>query len=153
MASDLTDWKYNLTDAERNLVGNILKAFTQAEVVVGDYWRNVAEWFPKPEIAAMAAAFGDFETIHQRAYALLNETLGLDDFAAFLEEESAKNKLETLMHVDNSTKDLYQIARSLAIFSAFTEGVSIFSSFAVLLSFQTRNLLKGVGQIVSWSIS
>ena len=45
-----------------------------------------------------------------------------------------------------------KVAKSLAIFSAFTEGVNLFSSFAVLLSFKMRNKLKGVGQIVEWSI-
>ena len=51
-----------------------------------------------------------------------------------------------------SEKDWHEIAKSLAIFSAFTEGVNLFSSFAVLLSFKMRNKLKGVGQIVEWSI-
>ena len=32
------------------------------------------------------------------------------------------------------------------------EGVNLFSSFAVLLSFKLRNKLKGVGQIVEWSV-
>ena len=44
------------------------------------------------------------------------------------------------------------IARSLAIFSAFAEGVSLYSAFAVLYSFQLRNLLKGIGQQMKWSV-
>jgi ribonucleoside-diphosphate reductase beta chain len=47
---------------------------------------------------------------------------------------------------------LEEKAISLAIFSAFTEGVNLFSSFAILMSFQLRNLMKGMGQIVEWSI-
>jgi ribonucleoside-diphosphate reductase beta chain len=85
----------------------------------------------------------------------LNEELGLDDFSEFLEDETTMAKIENLMNVRDSfgdEKDWHEIAKSLAIFSAFTEGVNLFSSFAVLLSFKMRNKLKGVGQIVEWSI-
>ena len=103
----------------------------------------------------MAITFGAFETIHAEAYSLLNEELGLDDFSEFLEDETTMAKIENLMNVRdsfNGEKDWHEIAKSLAIFSAFTEGVNLFSSFAILLSFKLRNKLKGVGQIVEWSI-
>ena len=103
----------------------------------------------------MATTFGAFETIHAEAYSLLNEELGLDDFSEFLEDETTMAKIENLMSVRdsfNGEKDWHEIAKSLAIFSAFTEGVNLFSSFAILLSFKMRNKLKGVGQIVEWSI-
>jgi ribonucleoside-diphosphate reductase beta chain len=151
LASDLNDWKLKLTDAEKNLIGNILKSFAQTEVHVNDYWSTkVSIWFPKPEIQAMARSFADFESIHAEAYARLNEELGLDDFAAFLEDETSKNKIERLIEVPGET--LEEKAVSLAIFSAFTEGVNLFSSFAILMSFQLRNLMKGTGQIVEWSV-
>ena len=156
MMSDVTDWKQNLTDTEKNIIGSILKGFAQTETVVNDYWTGlVTKWFRKPEIIAMATVFGAMETIHAEAYSLLNEELGLDDFSEFLEDETTMAKIETLMNVrDNmdGTPDWTERAKSLAIFSAFTEGVNLFSSFAVLLSFKLRNLLKGVGQIVEWSI-
>lgn len=150
MASDLNDWNFKLTAPEKNLIGNILKGFTQMEVLVGDYWRNVAEWFPKPEICQMAACMSYFETIHQNAYDLLNATLGLNDYNAFIHEEEIKNKIDAL--IDTKSDSNLDKLVSLAVFSAFTEGVSIFSSFAILLSFQTRNLLKSVGQIVTFSV-
>ena len=156
MMSDVTDWKQNLTDTEKNIIGSILKGFAQTETVVNDYWSGlVTKWFRKPEIIKMAVTFGAFETIHAEAYSLLNEELGLDDFSEFLEDETTMAKIENLMNVrDNmdGTPDWTERAKSLAIFSAFTEGVNLFSSFAVLLSFKLRNLLKGVGQIVEWSI-
>jgi ribonucleoside-diphosphate reductase beta chain len=98
----------------------------------------------------MAVTFGSFESIHAEAYSLLNESLGLDDFEAFMEDEEARNKIERLQQVNAGT--MGEIAQSLAIFSAFTEGVNLFSSFAVLMSFQMRNLMKGMGQIVAWSV-
>ena len=156
MMSDVTDWKQNLTDTEKNIIGSILKGFAQTETLVNDYWSGlVSKWFRKPEIIKMAVTFGAFETIHAEAYSLLNEELGLDDFSEFLEDETTMAKIENLMNVrDNmdGTPDWTERAKSLAIFSAFTEGVNLFSSFAVLLSFKLRNLLKGVGQIVEWSI-
>jgi len=151
LASDLNDWKLKLTESEKSLIGNILKSFAQTEVHVNDYWSTkVSVWFPKPEIQAMARVFADFESIHAEAYARLNEELGLDDFKAFLEDEVSKAKIERLIETPGET--IEDKAISLAIFSAFTEGVNLFSSFAVLMSFQLRNLMKGTGQIVEWSV-
>ena len=151
LASDLNDWKLKLSEPEKNLIGNILKSFAQTEVHVNDYWSTkVSVWFPKPEIQAMARVFADFESIHAEAYARLNEALDLDDFRAFLEDEVSKAKIDRLVETPGET--LEDKAVSLAIFSAFTEGVNLFSSFAILMSFQLRNLMKGTGQIVEWSV-
>jgi ribonucleoside-diphosphate reductase beta chain len=151
LSSDLNDWKLKLSESEKSLIGNILKSFAQTETYVNDYWATkVATWFPKHEIKAMACAFADFESIHAEAYARLNEELGLDDFEAFMEDEEAKAKIDRLVEFPGDT--LREKALSLAIFSAFTEGVNLFSSFAILMSFQLRNLMKGTGQIVEWSV-
>ena len=151
LASDLNDWKQNLTESEKNLIGNILKSFAQTEVHVNDYWSSkISQWFPKPEIVAMAGSFGAFEAIHAEAYARLNDELGLDDFQAFMEDEASRNKIERLLETPSET--IQEKALAVAIFSAFTEGVNLFSSFAILMSFQLRNLLKGTGNIVEWSV-
>ena len=156
MAQDVTDWKSNLKPHEKNIIGQILKGFAQTETIVNDYWSTlVTKWFRKPEVIMMGTTLGSSETIHAEAYSLLNEQLGLDDFAEFLEDETTMAKIEALMEVrDNhdGTPNWHERAKSLAIFSAFTEGVNLFSSFAVLLSFKMRNQLKGVGQIVEWSV-
>jgi ribonucleoside-diphosphate reductase beta chain len=156
MMSDVNDWKQNLSETEKNIIGSILKGFAQTETVVNDYWSGlVTKWFRKPEVIMMATTFGAFETIHAEAYSLLNETLGLENFDEFLEDEATMAKIENLTTIRdsfNGKKDVHEIAKSLAIFSAFTEGVNLFSSFAVLLSFKMQNKLKGVGQIVEWSI-
>jgi len=156
MMSDVNDWKQNLSESEKNVIGSILKGFAQTETVVNDYWSTlVTKWFRKPEIIAMAVCFANMETVHAEAYSLLNEELGLDNFSEFLEDESTMAKIQALMNVRDKIEgepDWSERAKSLAIFSAFTEGVNLFSSFAILLSFKLRNLLKGVGQIVEWSI-
>ena len=151
LASDLNDWKLKLSEPEKNLIGNILKSFAQTETYVNDYWSTkVAVWFPKHEIKAMACVFADFESIHAEAYARLNEELGLDDFKAFMEDAEAKAKIDRLTELPGDT--LREQALSLAVFSAFTEGVNLFSSFAILMSFQLRNMMKGTGQIVEYSV-
>ena len=162
MQNDVKDFRENLTDAERNLVGNILLGFAQTETAVGDYWTGmVTKWFPKHEIKQMAMAFGSQETIHAAAYSYLNETLGLDDFKAFLHEPSTAARFENLVNTKAgydhnvlkiSPKGRQDVARSIAVFSAFAEGVALYSSFAVLYSFQMRNLLKGIGQQMKWSV-
>ena len=162
MQGDLKDWNENIKPHEKNLVGNILLGFAQTECAVSDYWTGmVTRWFPKHEIKQMAMIFGSQETIHAVAYSYLNETLGLEDYTAFLHEPSMSNKFDFLMSTrdDYTDKDLLkskdarkEVARSLAIFSAFAEGVSLYSSFAVLYSFQMRNLLKGIGQQMKWSV-
>ena len=151
LSSDLNDWKLKLSESEKNLIGNILKSFAQTETYVNDYWSTkVAVWFPKHEIKAMACVFADFESIHAEAYARLNEELGLDDFKAFMEDVEAKAKIDRLTELPGDT--LREQALSLAVFSAFTEGVNLFSSFAILMSFQLRNMMKGTGQIVEYSV-
>ena len=151
MSGDIKDWNERLTSEEKNLVGNILLGFAQTECAVSDYWtQKVVSWFPKHEIQQMAMMFGSQETIHAVAYSYLNETLGLENFEAFLHEPATAERFENLVAYDGS--DPVGIGRSLAIFSAFAEGVSLYSAFAVLYSFQLRNLLKGIGQQMKWSV-
>ena len=162
MQGDVKDWNEHLSPSEKNLVGNILLGFAQTECAVQDYWSTfVTRWFPKHEIKQMAVTFGASETIHATAYSYLNETLGLEDFEAFLHEPTIANKFEMLTETTNNWthEDLAtnpdaraEVGKSLAIFSAFAEGVALFSSFAVLYSFQMRNMLKGIGQQMKWSI-
>ena len=151
MSGDVKDWNEKLTTEEKHLVGNILLGFAQTECAVSDYWtQNVVGWFPKHEIQQMAMMFGSQETIHAVAYSYLNETLGLEDYEAFLHEPATAKRFENLVAYKGDQK--IGIAKSLAVFSAFAEGVSLYSAFAVLYSFQMRNLLKGIGQQMKWSV-
>ena len=151
MSGDVKDWNERLTKEEKNLVGNILLGFAQTECAVSDYWtQKVVSWFPKHEIQQMAMMFGSQETIHAVAYSYLNETLGLENFEAFLQDEATMERFDNLVSYEGT--ELVGIAKSLAIFSAFAEGVSLYSAFAVLYSFQLRNLLKGIGQQMKWSV-
>jgi len=151
MSGDVKDWNERLTAEEKHLVGNILLGFAQTECAVSDYWtQKVVGWFPKHEIQQMAMMFGSQETIHAVAYSYLNETLKLEDYEAFLHEPATADRFDNLVAYNGD--DPVGIGTSLAIFSAFAEGVSLYSAFAVLYSFQLRNLLKGIGQQMKWSV-
>ena len=151
MATDINDFKTKLTEAEKHLIGHILKGFTQSEIFIGDYWSNkVSRWFKHPEIQMMASTFSAFESIHAVSYAYLNDSLGLDDYTAFMHDTSTKAKIDRLVGTKGKSKE--EIAKSLAIFSAFNEGVNLFSSFAILMNFQRFNKMKGLGQIIAFSI-
>lgn len=160
MDKDIEDWRFKLSEDEKLIIGNILKSFVQSEVLIGDYWRAVARIFKKPEISMMASTFSAFETIHIAAYAYLNETLGLTDFKSFLQDQTAMERLERLqtppaVYRGSSDEEHYEyrkkLALSLAVFSAFGEGVALYSAFAVLLSFSVRGMMKGVGEIIEFS--
>lgn len=143
--SDVRDWQAASQD-EREIVGGILRGFTQLETHVSDYWSRIPGWFPKHEIAAVARMFSLSEVVHSEAYNLLSDTLGLDEFEAFLGDPVARQKIGYFLNKKG-------IKESLAIFSGGAEGVSLFSSFSVLLSLNLTGKYKGLAQIISWSIN
>lgn len=150
MSQDIIDWSTNLTESERQIIGQILKSFVQSETHISEYWsRNVVKWFPKHEITGMAITFGAFEQIHAEGYDYLNVELGLEDYEAFMKDKTATDKLDRLKAV--KTKNPSDIARSLAIFSACTEGTSLFSSFVILANMSRFGYMKGVKNIIEWS--
>lgn len=146
MSEDLLNWEL-AEDTERKILGGILRAFTQTEVVIGEYWTNfVSKIFPKPEIISMCTAYGFFETIHAAAYNHLSATLGIDEYTEYIGDSLAQQKVEYLLNKIDSPK------AKLAIFSGAAEGVALFSAFSILLSFCKEGKFKGLSQIISWSI-
>jgi ribonucleoside-diphosphate reductase beta chain len=143
LESDIRDWQ-NASQDEKEIIGGILRGFTQLETHVSDYWANIPNWFPKHEIVAVARAFSLSEIVHAEAYNLLSDTLGLDEFEAFLGDPIAQQKIGYFLESRG-------VKESLAVFSGAGEGVSLFSSFAVLLSLNLTGRFKGIAQIISWS--
>lgn len=150
MSSDINDWKQSLSSVDKAILGNTLKGFVATELFVEDYWSSkVSRWFKKPEIQMMAHGFGAMESIHAAGYSYLEESLGIQEYDSFLKEPTAKAKIDRMINQKGKTKE--EVLESLAVFSAFNEGVNLFSSFAILGSFSQRNLMKGVGKIIEWS--
>ena len=153
LGDDCKDWANKLSDAERNLLTQIFRFFTQSDVEVNDnYMERYSRVFKPTEVKMMLAAFSNIETIHIAAYALLLETIGMPEaeFTAFLEYEEMAAKHDYMQRFSVDTEA--DIARTLAMFGAFTEGLQLFASFAMLLNFPRHNKMKGMGQIVSWSV-
>lgn len=153
LGEDCKDWAGNLTDGERNLLTQIFRFFTQGDIEVNDnYMEHYARVFKPVEVKMMMAAFSNMETVHIAAYALLLETIGMpeSEFSAFMEYESMAAKHDYMQGFGTGTNE--DIARSIAMFGGFTEGLQLFASFAMLMNFPRQNKMKGMGQIVTWSI-
>ena len=153
LADDVKDWHRTLTAAERNLLTHIFRFFTQADVEVNNcYMKHYARVFGPTEIQMMLAAFSNMETVHIAAYSHLLDTIGMpeSEYSAFLRYKEMKDKYDYMQGFGTETKE--DIALTLAVFGAFTEGLQLFASFAILLNFPRFNKMKGMGQIVSWSV-
>ena len=153
LGEDCKDWAVNLSDGERNLLTQIFRFFTQSDVEVGaNYMEHYMPLFKPTEVSMMLASFSNMETIHVAAYALLLETIGMPDseFSAFMQYEEMAAKHDYLGQF--GTDSYEDIAVSMAVFGAFTEGLQLFASFAMLMNFPRFNKMKGMGQIVTWSI-
>ena len=153
LGEDCRDWAQNLSDHERNLLTQIFRFFTQADVEVQDcYHEKYARVFKPTEIKMMLAAFSNMETVHIAAYSHLLDTIGMpeSEYGMFLEYEELKAKHDYLHTFGVDTDE--DIARTLAMFGGFTEGLQLFASFAMLMNFPRFNKMKGMGQIVSWSV-
>ena len=152
MADDVKDWHRNLTESERNLLTQIFRFFTQADVEVNNcYMKHYSQVFQPTEVQMMLAAFSNTETIHIAAYSHLLDTIGMPEveYQAFLKYKEMKDKYDYMQQWGTATKG--EIARTLAVFGGFTEGLQLFASFAMLLNFPRFNKMKGMGQIVTWS--
>ena len=153
LADDVKDWHRNLTAEERNLLTQIFRFFTQADVEVNNcYMKHYSRVFQPTEVQMMLAAFSNMETVHIAAYSHLLDTIGMPEteYSAFLQYKEMKDKYDFMHQFSADTKA--DIATMLAAFGAFTEGLQLFASFAILLNFPRFNKMKGMGQIVSWSV-
>ena len=155
MAEDVKDWKKKLSTSEKEFLTNIFRFFTQGDIdVAGGYVKNYLPYFPQPEVRMMLMGFAAREALHIAAYSHLIETLGLPDttYNQFMEYQEMKDKHDYVLDISaqNTTKE--NTATHIAVFSAFTEGMQLFSSFVMLLNFPRTGKMKGMGQIVTWSI-
>lgn len=154
MAEDIKDWKVKLSDNEKSLLTQLFRFFTQADVdIARGYFEKYALRFQHPELRMMIGSFIAAEANHIDAYSTLIDTLGLPEieFKAFQQYAAMREKHEYLFERETG-KGIADLAVDIAVFSAFGEGMQLFSSFAILMSFQRRNLMKGMTTIVEWSI-
>ena len=152
--NDVKDWQ-ELGTSEKNLLTQIFRLFTQSDVDVGaGYVDRYMRIFKKPEARMMMSAFANMESIHQHAYSLLLDTVGMPEteYKAFAEYEAMADKHEYINTIKVAVKDKKSIAKALAVYSGFTEGLQLFSSFIILLNFPRFGKMTGMGQIITYSI-
>ena len=153
LADDVKDWHRVLTAGERNLLTHIFRFFTQSDVEVNNcYMKHYSQVFKPTEVQMMLSAFSNIETVHIAAYSHLLDTIGIpeSEYSAFLKYQQMKDKYDYLQEFNVDSKE--NIAKTLAMFGAFTEGLQLFASFAILMNFPRFNKMKGMGQIVTWSV-
>lgn len=152
MMEDVKDWKTILTTEEKYFLTQIFRFFTQSDLdVAGGYIKNYLPKFPQPEVRMMLSSFAAREAIHIAAYSHVIETLGMPDtvYNEFLEYDVMREKHEYFLKLENNRAPL---PVKIAAISAFTEGLALFSSFIMLMNFQRHGKMRGMGQIVKWSI-
>jgi len=155
MLEDVKDWKKKLSKEEKQFLTHIFRFFTQGDIdVAGGYVNNYLPYFPQPEIRMMLLGFAAREALHIAAYSHLIETLGLPDttYNEFMAYAEMKEKHDYVMNISGQNTTKENTATHIAVFSAFTEGMQLFSSFIMLLNFPRHGKMKGMGQIVTWSI-
>jgi ribonucleoside-diphosphate reductase beta chain len=153
MLEDVKDWKMKLNVNEKQFLTNILRFFTQGDIdVAGGYVNNYLPHFPQPEVRMMLMGFAAREALHIAAYSHLIETLGMPEstYNEFFEYQEMRDKHDYFLSI--AGQDATTIAQQIAAFSAFTEGMQLFSSFIMLLNFPRHGKMKGMGQIITWSI-
>lgn len=153
LADDVRDWKNNLTAPEKNLLTHIFRFFTQADIEVNNcYMKHYSRVFGAPEVQMMLTSFSNTETIHVAAYSHLLDTIQMPEteYSAFMKYKAMKDKFDYMQsfNVNNPR----EIAKTMAVFGAFTEGLQLFASFAMLLNFPRFSKMRGMGQIVTWSV-
>lgn len=153
LAEDVRDWARNLSESEKNLLTQIFRFFTQSDIEVNNcYMKHYTKVFKPTEVQMMLSAFSNMETIHIAAYSHLLDTVGMpeSEYSAFLKYKEMKDKFDYMQQFNSD--DLRSTAITLAVFGAFTEGLQLFASFAMLLNFPRFNKMKGMGQIITWSV-
>ena len=155
MLEDEKDWKKKLNENEKKFLTHIFRFFTQGDIdVAGGYVNNYLPYFPQPEVRMMLLGFAAREALHVAAYSHLIETLGLPEtvYNDFMEYQAMKEKHDYVLNISGQNTTKENTATHIATFSAFTEGMQLFSSFIMLLNFPRHGKMKGMGQIVTWSI-
>ena len=153
MAEDVRDWQRSLSPQEKNLLTQIFRFFVQSDIEVNNcYMKHYSRIFQATEVQMMLASFSNMETIHIAAYAHLLDTIGMPEveYSAFLRYKEMKDKYDYMQEFGVDTKE--DIALTLAVFGAFTEGLQLFASFAILLNFPRFSKMRGMGQIITWSV-
>ncbi|MFV0304133.1 MAG: ribonucleotide-diphosphate reductase subunit beta [Moheibacter sp.] len=153
--ADTQDFHSHLTPAEQTAIKNSLLAIAQIEVAVKTFWGDIYKHFPKPEFNGLGSTFAECEFRHSEAYSRLLEVLGYnDEFEKLLDVPVIRERIDYLNEAlkDARSEDHKKYVVSLILFSILIENVSLFSQFAIILSFtKFKGYMKNVSNIIAWT--
>lgn len=154
LRDDIVDWETRLTAKQKEFLTQIFRFFVNADIDVADgYASKFIPFFNgHPEVTMMMLSFAAREAIHVAAYALLVDTVGMPEteYAAFMNYNAMKDKHDYLGSIQLT--DPFTTAKSLAVYAGFTEGMQLYSSFAMLIHFERLGRMPGMTNIVRWSL-
>lgn len=153
--ADVQDFHSHLDFNEKEVIKKSLLAIAQIEVAVKSFWGDLYTHIPKPEFNGLGSTFAECEFRHSEAYSRLLDVLGYN------------NEFEQLIHVPVIAKRVAYLSEALAhtksndnreylfsliLFSILIENVSLFSQFAIILSFtRFKGVMKNVSNIIAWT--
>lgn len=153
--ADVQDFHSHLTLNEKEIIKKSLLAIAQIEVAVKTFWGDLYQHLPKPEFNGLGSTFAECEFRHSEAYSQLLEVLGYNnEFEELIQVPVIKNRMEYLSRALSETKSSNQkkYIYSLILFSILIENVSLFSQFAIVLSFtRFKGMMKNVSNIIAWT--
>ncbi len=149
-SADIQDLKVNLSTEEAAIIKKAMLAIAQIEVSVKTFWSQLYNWFPKPEFQAVGVTFAESEVRHTDAYSNLLELTGLnDEFKKLLDEPAIARRIKYFNKMDKIITSNEEFFRKIVLFSMFIEGVSLFSQFLIMMSFNKyKSVLKGISNAV-----
>jgi len=153
--ADVQDFHSHLNLAEQNAIKNSLLAIAQIEVAVKSFWGDLYHHMPKPEMNGLGATFAECEFRHSEAYSRLVEVMGYNnEFVNLIDVPVIRERINYLSAALSSARsqDKKAYTMSLIMFSILIENVSLFSQFAIILSFtRFKGLMKNVSNIIAWT--
>ncbi|PVW13176.1 ribonucleotide-diphosphate reductase subunit beta [Marixanthomonas spongiae] len=153
--ADVQDFHSHLNPHEKEAIKKSLLAIAQIEVAVKSFWGDLYHHLPKPEFNGLGSTFAECEFRHSEAYSRLLSVLGYEDeFQNLMKEPVIKKRVDYLTEALAFTQSANpkQYVFSLILFSILIENVSLFSQFAIILSFtRFKGYMKNVSNIIAWT--
>lgn len=153
--ADIIDFASRLSPEERDVFIRTLACIVQIEVKVKRFWVRLGEILDHPSINSLGITMGHVEDIHDSAYARLTEILGMEEiFETILDVPAVRDRVK---YLDKYNKKVYKDAHkqfiySLILFTLFTENVSLFSQFYIILFLNREDgVMKDTAQQVKYT--
>ncbi|HLT65177.1 MAG TPA: ribonucleotide-diphosphate reductase subunit beta [Flavobacterium sp.] len=153
--ADIQDFHSHVSANDQEIIKRSLLAIAQIEVNVKSFWGNLYQHLPKPEFNGLGSTFAECEFRHSEAYSRLLEVLGYANaFENVIHIPVIKKRIDYLSNAlkHSNADDKKNYLKSLILFTILIENVSLFSQFAIILSYNRfQGVMKNVSNIIAWT--